>query len=171
MSHLVILDAGVLGLAANPKAGSEADRCRDRLAELVAVGLEILMPEIADYEVRRDLVLKALPKTRPAILKRLATLPSRPTPSLCRLDLLRGSFGFLPISTVAMLRAAEYWALLRRTDRATAGPWDLDADCILAGQAMSAGNLGDRLTIATTNNRHLVRFPGVDARTLETIIT
>ena len=169
MSHLVLLDAGVLGLACNPKAGSEADRCRDRLAELVVAGIEVLIPEVADYEVRRDLVLKALPKTRPAILKRLANLSSRPTPSLRRLDLLRGSFGFLPISGAAMLRAAEFWAVLRRTGQATAGPWDLDADCILAGQAATAGTLGDRLTIATTNIRHLGRFPGIDAKTWDAI--
>lgn len=50
MRHLVFLDAGVLGLAANPKAraAAEAERCRAWLAGLIAAGTEVLVPEIVD---------------------------------------------------------------------------------------------------------------------------
>lgn len=166
MRHLIFLDSGVLGLAANPKAkaAAEAARCRAWIASQLTAGAGVLIPEIADYEVRRELILNALPKTRSAILRRLATLPTRPTPSLRRLDAMREDLGFVPLTTAAMLRAAEFWALVRRTGAAGAGPRDLDADCILAGQAATAGNVGDRLTIATTNVRHFRRFPGIDAR-------
>lgn len=98
------------------------------------------------------------------------TLADRPTPSLRRLDALRGDLGFLPISPAAMLRAAEFWALVRRAGAAGAGPRDLDADCILAGQAATAGTVGDRLVIATTNVRHFRRFPGIDAQDWPAII-
>ena len=43
----------------------------------------------------------------------------------------------------------------------------LDGDCILAAQASLLGGPGDLVTIATTNPRHLVRFPGTDARDWE----
>ncbi len=43
----------------------------------------------------------------------------------------------------------------------TAGHAELDVDAVLAGMAATAGLPGDTVTIATTNVRHLVRFPGV----------
>lgn len=45
----------------------------------------------------------------------------------------------------------------------------LDRDAILAGQAATAGDPGDALTIATANLRHLSRFPGIVARAWATI--
>ena len=78
-------------------------------------------------------------------------------------------FDYRPITTTAMLRAAEFWALLRRGGIPTAGDEGLDADAILAGQADSLGQPGDVVTIATTNVRHLGRFPGIDAHPWETI--
>jgi hypothetical protein len=45
----------------------------------------------------------------------------------------------------------------------------LDADCILAAQALLLGGPGDLVTVATTNARHVTRFPGVDAQPWETI--
>jgi hypothetical protein len=65
--------------------------------------------------------------------------------------------------------AAEFWAHLRKQGLPTAGPWSLDADAILAAQAMTAGEAGDHVTIATVNVRHLNRFPGIDARDWSTI--
>ena len=43
-------------------------------------------------------------------------------------------------------------------------PLGLDADAILAAQADLIGNPGDVVTVATSNARHLARFPRVDAR-------
>jgi hypothetical protein len=57
-----------------------------------------------------------------------------------------------------MIRAAEFWALLRQMGIPTASPDALDADAILAGQAALAGQPGDAITIATTNLAHLNRF-------------
>jgi len=118
---------------------------------LEAAGLEILIPAIADYEVRRELI-------------RL-----RASAKLLNLDDLRSRFAILDLSMAALDLAAEFWAMLRRGGKPTAGPDDLDADAILAGMAATAGQPGDTMTIATTNIRHLSRFPGIDARLWETI--
>ncbi len=114
-----------------------------------ATGATVVIPEIAHYEVRREL------------------LRIRAVGSLRRLDdALDPSSGLrhLALSTNAILMAAEFWASLRQTGIPTASPDALDADAILAGQAALAGQPGDTVTIATTNLAHLNRFPGIDAR-------
>ena len=40
----------------------------------------------------------------------------------------------------------------------------LDGDAILAAQAVTAAQPGDRVIVATTNVGHLNRFPGVEAK-------
>jgi predicted nucleic acid-binding protein len=118
---------------------------------LEATGAEFLIPAITDYEVRRELIrLRAVAK-------------------LLNLDDLRNQYTILEISSAALDRAAEFWALVRRLGRPTAGPDDLDADAILAGMAATAGQPGDQVTIATTNLRHFAHFPGVDAQLWDTI--
>jgi hypothetical protein len=113
--------------------------------------MTLVIPAIADYEVRRE-------------LSRLGA-----TVKLRRLDALRARFGCLAISNVALDQAAEFWAHLRQGGLPTTGDEDLDADAILAGQAATVGMPGDIVTIATTNVRHLGRFPGIDAREWSTI--
>jgi len=48
------LDAGPLGTITNPKSSPENEACRNWLARLACNGGEIAIPEIADYEVRRE---------------------------------------------------------------------------------------------------------------------
>jgi hypothetical protein len=83
---------------------------------------------------------------------------------LARLDALQSRFAYLPITTATMILAADLWAIVRRYGVPTAGPDDLDADASLAGQATTLGEPGNAVIVATTNLRHLGRFPGVDAR-------
>jgi len=66
-----------------------------------------------------------------------------------------------------MLRAAELWAAARNAGLPTAGPDALDADCILAAQALLSAGPSDTVTVATENVAHLSRF--VDAQLWETI--
>ncbi len=111
----------------------------------------IVVPEIADYEVRREL------------------LRTRIASGIGRLDRLKSRFFYLPISTPAMLQAAEFWAEVRQQGLPTASPDALDADCILAGMAATAFDPADTVTIATNNVIHLSRFSGIDAREWLTI--
>jgi predicted nucleic acid-binding protein len=147
----VVLDAGPLGFASGQPGKPRVIQCDRWLQSLEAAGAEIIIPEIADYEVRRELICVGAPA------------------GLRRLDSLQVRFDFAPIASSAMRRAAEFWASLRNTGVPTAGPHDLDADAILAGQAMTMGQPGDVVTVATTNLKHLSRFPGLDARLWTTV--
>ena len=145
MARFILLDAGPLGLACARAGTAEVDRCRAWLAHIENSTADAVIPVIADYEVRRELI-------------RL-----RATAKLRRLDALRGRFGTVPLELEAFDRAAEFWALIRRGGMPTAGDEALDADAIIAGLAATLGGLNDTVTIATTNVRHFSRFPGVKA--------
>lgn len=114
------------------------------LRELPLGGSIVLVPEIVDYEVRREFLRAA--KTR----------------SVERLDSLIATLGFLPITTSVMRLAASFWANARRQGRPTAPDLALDANVILAGQAAALADGGDAVVVATTNVGHLAQF--VDAR-------
>jgi predicted nucleic acid-binding protein len=138
VSLIVLLDASPLGMITNPKSSPENEACKNWLASIVSKGIEVIVPEIADYEVRREL------------------LRAGKDQGLRRLDALRGMLSYAPITTPVMLRAAEFWATARRMGRQSADDSSLDADMILAAQA---GELNrNEAVIATTNVRHLGLF-------------
>lgn len=132
MDRPIALDAGPLGRIAHPRPNREiAERLRIHLD----AGSEVLVPEISDCEVRRNLILEGL------------------TESARRLDLLHTVLRYLPITTEAMRLAATLWAEARRKGAPTAGEKALDGDVILAAQARLAGAV-----VATENTRHLARI-------------
>jgi predicted nucleic acid-binding protein len=136
---IVLLDAGPLGMITNPRISSENEACKTWLAGLAYRGIEVVIPEIADYEVRRELL-------RADKIKGIA-----------RLDALNGILGYAPITTAVMLKAAEFWARARKMGRQSANDSSLDADMILAAQAAQLSG-GTDAVIATTNVRHLALF-------------
>jgi predicted nucleic acid-binding protein len=149
-----VLDSGPLGLAIRRTGTPLIGRFQAWARSVLVGGSRIALPEIAHYEVRRELV-------------RLNAISS-----LQRLDrLVSGQAGFddLPLTTDVIKRAAEYWALVRQAGQPTADPRELDGDAILAAQASFAGTPNDNVLIATTNVGHLTRFPGVSAQNWEQI--
>jgi predicted nucleic acid-binding protein len=104
----------------------------------MANGHRVILPEIADYEVRRELL--RMNRTR----------------ALKHLDLLGTKLEYLPISTAAMHRAVDLWAQARRQGQPTAGDKTIDSDMILVAQALTT-NLPN-LVIASTNVGHIIRF-------------
>lgn len=84
------------------------------------------------------------------------------TKGIKQLDRLKTVVLYLPITTQVMLKAAELWATARKGGYPTAAPDALDADVILAAQALLVANEGNEVIIATTNVGHLSRF--VEAR-------
>lgn len=104
----------------------------------------VAIPDIADNEVRREL------------------LRADKTTGLRRLDALKSSFRYLPITSDTMFLAARFWAETRRRGQPTADDHALDGDVILAAQATLLQQTGESVIVATTNPQHLSRF--VDAR-------
>jgi predicted nucleic acid-binding protein len=151
MARMVLLDAGPTGDASNVPSNPAGVRCRRWLRGLIVGGTEVVVPAIADYEVRRELVRAGM------------------AGSVARLDQLRGLYTFLPLTDAALLRAAEFWAFVRNRGQQTAHDQALDGDAILAAQASLCGSPDDEVIIATTNVGHLARFPGIDARQWDTI--
>ncbi len=79
-----------------------------------------------------------------------------------RLDEFKRVFGYEPLTTEIMLRAAQLWADARKQGMPTAPERSLDVDVILAAQALVLAEEDEKVVVATTNPRHLSRF--VDAR-------
>jgi predicted nucleic acid-binding protein len=144
VSLIVLLDTGPLGLATQPKARSEAEECRAWLRGLPSAGHLALVPEIADYELRRELKL----------YNRLN--------GLRLLDRFRDMGVYLPLTTAAVDRASDLWAQMRKQGTPTADRFALDGDMLLAAQALTLNSVewrmgGAQTVIATTNVAHLSR--------------
>jgi len=145
MSRIVLLDSGPLGIVTNPKATSPLyQEGKLWLQSLPQKGYIVMLPEIADYEVRRELIRAG----------KLAGIQ--------RLDELKSQLPYRPLTTEVMLLAAQLWADARMRGRPTAEASALDGDVILAAQAILEANEGHEVIIATTNVGHLSQF--VDAR-------
>ena len=140
MSAVVLLDAGPLGLITNPRGARDALECNQWMEMLLANGVQVVIPEIADYEIRREL------------------LRANKTKGLERLNGVKEVIEYIPITTPAMLKAAEFWAQARQQGRPTAADKSLDADVILAAQAFTLEDREEDVVIATTNVAHLEQF-------------
>ena len=135
---MVFLDAGPLGLASNPRQSPINLQCARWLQGLLASGTRVVIPEISDYEIRRELLRAG--KSR----------------GIKKLDDLALLVEYLPLTTLAMREAAAIWATARNQGQPTAGDRAIDADVILAAQAITFGI--PNFVIATTNVGHLSRF-------------
>jgi predicted nucleic acid-binding protein len=140
MSAIVLLDTGPLGLVTNPRANPINLECNKWLESLLANGVRVHIPEIADYEIRREL------------------LRAKKKQGVQRLDALKAAIGYIPLDTAMMLKAAEFWAYLRNIGQPTADNKALDGDVILAAQAAILGRSNSTVVIATTNVGHLNRL-------------
>ncbi|MEH1887226.1 MULTISPECIES: nuclease [unclassified Nostoc] len=119
MSQVILLDSGPLGLVTNPKLSDESLACTQWLQLLVSSGSRVIIPEIADYEVRREL------------------LRANKVKGIARLDELSQLLEYLPITTTAMRQAALFWAQARQQGQPTSGDKTIDGDIILVAQAVT----------------------------------
>jgi predicted nucleic acid-binding protein len=144
VARIIVLDSGPLGDACRRRGSPDVEDLRDWLIQAKANGTIVAIPEIADYEVRRGLILAGSAS------------------GIERLEELREDLGFyIPISTASMRKAADLWADARRRGIATADNREIDADDILAAQAIVFCGVTDKLMVATYNKKHLSRY--VDA--------
>ena len=110
------------------------------MSDLLFRGIVVQVPEITDYEVRREL------------------LRGGKTTGLRQLDTLAARIGYVALTTATMVQAAVFWAALRQQGQPTASDDALDGDVILAAQASILLLAGHNVTIATTNAGHLTRL-------------
>ena len=135
MNNILLLDAGPLGRLARLEPHPDISYWFDAQIEL---GRILIVPEIADYEVRRDLIQAKLHS------------------SLDRLDALAEELVYLPINTETMRKAALFWAQSRQRGKPTSDRHALDADAILAAQAVEIGGM-----VITENPGHLQQWVSV----------
>src|SRR4051812_5658661 len=109
MNRVIVLDTGILGKLAQPVDSKESGECKQWAKQLVVNGDVLAIPEIIDYELRREL------------LRRQALAALR------LLDGLVRQHRYIPLDTVTMHQAAVLWAWARGQGHVTAGPESLDA--------------------------------------------
>ena len=145
MSKIFLLDSGPLGFACNPSGSPKSVNFRQWLSRQLSNGIRVHVPEVTDYEVRRELIRSGRVR------------------SVAKLDSLSATLGYLPITTPVMRRAAEFWAQARNAGKPTAHNLRLDADMILVAQAALLIAAGHDVTIITGNIAHLSLFvPAAD---------
>lgn len=144
MTRDIVLDSAPLGLLSNPSGSAEVQAITQWSRSCLAAGHQLYVPEVIDYELRREL------------------LRAGKASGIAKLNLLHQSLNFLPITTPAMLRAAELWAQSRRSGVPTGDPNKLDIDVILAAQALTLAVPPSQVIVATINVSHLSRFVTAD---------
>jgi len=136
----ILLDSYPLSLLSIPARSTVNVPIIKWSTDCLAAGHEIYVPEIIDYELRREL------------------LRAGKTNSIRKLDSLKASLNFLALDSATMLLAADLWAQVRNSGLSTGDPKKLDIDVILAAQALVLGIPTGDLVIATSNVNHLARF-------------
>lgn len=140
----LLLDTNILAKLCHPKKYREVQKW---LSTILCHPSQIVvaLPEIADYELRRELIHGiARKKIEPK--------------SLDRLDAFAKLLDYQPLTTSVMVDAANMWAQARVGGYPTAHEKALDGDVILAAQAKA-----QQAIVVTSNRKHLTRH-GVQAK-------
>jgi predicted nucleic acid-binding protein len=141
MTTILLLDASILGAVTNPKTNNLTVReCQSWFDRCLEKSTIFVLPEIADYEIRRELIR------------------ANKINGINRLDQLKSILQYQPIDTQTMILAAQLWAESRQRGTPTCDPRELDGDVILAAQAKQLEALGYEIIIVTTNIGHLSQF-------------
>lgn len=144
MKPFIFLDTGPLSALTQRKGHPEGEACRAWLAGVLSAGAKVFVPEVADYELRRELVRAGK------------------ADGIARLDTFNAaeSDRYLPLTTPVMRLAADLWARARARNQGipTAAAAALDGDVILAAQVLARGLPQSDVIVATTNAAHIARF-------------
>lgn len=144
MTKHIVLDSSPLGLLSNPNATAALLAISQWSRDCIVAGHKLYIPEVIDYELRRE-----LPR-------------AKKIKGIAKLDNLKAAFNYLPLTTASMLRAADLWANARQHGISTGDPKKLDIDVILAAQALTLSVPQGDIIIATSNVSHLSRFVSAD---------
>lgn len=138
----VFLDTGPLGIITNPKQSVVTIAMTNWALSLDDAGHRIVVPAIADYEIRRELLRGGKKRGLTFLDAFLDAEPNR----------------YLPLTDAALKLAAELWARARNTGKPTGDLRELDCDVLIAAQAINCGFAPGDFIIATTNVGHLSQF-------------
>lgn len=127
----LLLDTAVLGEICHPRKFADTRVWAIQAAKRH----ELLVSEIVDYELRRKLLHIGAQQ------------------SLSRLDELGRELEYAPVTTAHWRAAAQLWASARKAGRSGGPPERLEADALIAAQALSHGAV-----VVTPNARH---FAGI----------
>jgi predicted nucleic acid-binding protein len=111
---IIILDSGVIHTICNPSEDEKVTSCQRWFEKLMTRGCEVIISEICDYEVRRELIRRNNIKNQR------------------KLDELREIVDVLPLTHEVSLKAAEIWARARQDNRPTSHDKDIDVDMIIS---------------------------------------
>lgn len=144
---IIVLDTFPTSSAAKRPGNipSLSDQCHQWVDDCENAGHTILVPAICNYEALRELEQRQA-ESQMERLKDFCLLSTR----------------FMPLTTRHLEMAAQLWGQARRGGRSTASYDALDADVILAAQALSLGLPTVDFIVATTNVRHLSWFVPCD---------
>ncbi|MFO0812752.1 MAG: nucleic acid-binding protein [Gemmatales bacterium] len=130
-----LLDAGPLGLLAHSRSTARLP-IQSWVYQQLQDGNTVLISEVADYEVRRELI-------------RLIQKQQLPASRLTRLDALQS---FCPLTLLThsnWQQAAELWASMRNQGIPTSELASLDADVLVISQTLELD-----ATVVTVNPKH-----------------
>jgi predicted nucleic acid-binding protein len=150
MNRTIFLDTGPLGILTNPKRPADTVDALRWAASHLRAGNRLLVPSVADYEVRRELV-------------RLGR-----TSGIASLDAWNAlpSGRYVPLMDSALRLASNLWAQARNAGTPTADPKELDCDVLIAAQALDYqsvhGLTSAEIVMATVNVGHLSQFLPAD---------
>lgn len=136
MSRAILLDTHPLSKVTHPKVNPKVQQWLRSLGRTETV---IRVPEIADYELRREL------------------LRQRKQKSINRLNEL-SQICLIPLTPETMQKAAQLWAWVRNQGNPTASNDSLDGDVILGAQAILQLKSFDEVIVVTTNLKHISLF-------------
>lgn len=138
----IVLDETPLSLLAQKTGHAQGDVCKSWYITLVQAGNRFYVPEIADFDLRRELLRAGKTASITRLDAFIAAVPDR----------------YLPLTTPAVRLAAALWAQVRNQGRTTAPPEALDGDTLIAAQAnlFNPAAFGLSATVvATANVGHL----------------
>jgi predicted nucleic acid-binding protein len=150
MSRTIFLDTGPLGVLTNPKKPPDTLDALRWAANHIRAGNQLMVPSIADYEVRRELErLKGA--TGIASLDAWNSIPTD---------------RYVSLTDSALRLASKLWAQARNAGTPTADPKELDCDVLIAAQALdyqaTHGLTARDVIVATSNVGHLSQFLAAD---------
>ena len=130
MTGLIILDSAPLGHICNSRNRNDYKKLKDFVKSL---SFSICVPEIIDYELRRNLELEGLRK------------------SVNLLSQFQRRDQILRLESQDLIEAAELWAWCRRRGKPTTENRGLDIDVILVAQSLSQLSRFDKVVILTVD--------------------